>query len=653
MQTVCRIHIICLLFCCLSADEPLCAQIPIQCDHKAYLSLRPFQETGPYPVYRIAPDQAAGFDLFFSDLGVFLSCLGYSTTNALFGLNPETYELYKIGPDGTPENLGIPPDLDTSYFYRAGTMAPDGIRMVLVAQNKITGFDEKIFSVRTDLPDLATGSTSIISDVPVRIGDIAFDPFFGNGYGFDEYNQRLVNIGWPGGLVTSFSFDELNQITGMGSLFFDTLGVLFAYGSTSTNSAETTLFAFDKTNGKILSSRGGPGGLESDACNCPYRIRVNRIVSEKKLIPCQAFTVQYAFWNTAGTVYTNISLYDNLPPGFEIMEIIQAPYPPAGFSQGVGGAVLSYDEFDLLLGKDTLIISVQAPAAAGTYSMQAFMDPFPAAFDYIVSSDDPFVLGQENPNVVEVIGDGAIFPNEQTFLCPGGSIRLESGLSSGEFEWSDGSNLPFLDVYAAGLYWIAVTGDCGVYRDTIQVDLLQAPLQVDLGPDLELRIGSSLELSFTSNSSVPLNVSWEASDVPLNCDECLAPLAGPFINDTWIALHASNDFGCIDSDTLHIRVLKDRAVYLPNVFSPNGDGINDMFYPQSLEAASIHRFQVFDRWGQLVYEQTSGLINQPAIGWNGQCAGRDSPQGIYVWQLQLTFADGFEQRMAGDVLLSR
>ncbi|MBR9922263.1 MAG: gliding motility-associated C-terminal domain-containing protein [Bacteroidetes bacterium] len=656
MSAGCRIrHIILILFCCLAANDSIFAQESLSCDHRAYLSLRLSDGSSAVPLY--SGDPATGdllpFEVFLADAGTFLTCLGYSTQNYLYGLDPNTYELYRIGAEGQMENLGIPAGLDTSYFYRAGTMSPDGIRMVLMAQNKTTSLDEKIVAIRTDLPNLATSSTALVSEDPIRLGDIAFDPYYGNGYGFDELNKRLVNIGWPGGLVTSYNYDQLADVSKMGSLFFDTTGVLYAYGSSASGSVEKVLYTLNKGTGEIVQTRNGPSGLESDGCNCPYRIRMKRSLDKQKVLPCESFIVEYALWNTAGTVYTNINLLDVFPPGFEIQEILQVPYSAPVFSQGVGDDILSYDEFDLLLGQDTLLVQVGAPAEPGIYNMQAEMGPFPPAFNLVVLSDDPRKEGAFDPNVLTVIGEGDIFSDDKSFLCPGGTTILETGLQTGDFLWNDGSTEAFLEITTPGIYWVEVMGECGSWRDTIEVELLPAPLQLDLGPDREARIGTYVDLTSLSNTQLPLDYVWLSPNASLDCIHCPAVQIGPLIDDAQVILEASNAFGCFDSDTLNIRVLKDRAVYMPNAFSPEGNGINDRFYPQGLENASINYFRIFNRWGQLIFESTDGQINDPDIGWDGVLGGKQLPEGIYVWTLSLTFEDGYRQKMAGDVLLMR
>lgn len=76
-------------------------------------------------------------------------------------------------------------------------------------------------------------------------------------------------------------------------------------------------------------------------------------------------------------------------------------------------------------------------------------------------------------------------------------------------------------------------------------------------------------------------------------------------------------------------------VYLPNVFSPNGDGVNDTILPMLGECdIAGYQFQVFTRWGQLIFEST-----QPGEGWNGRIKGGEAPQDLYTLIVRITFRE--------------
>jgi len=98
----------------------------------------------------------------------------------------------------------------------------------------------------------------------------------------------------------------------------------------------------------------------------------------------------------------------------------------------------------------------------------------------------------------------------------------------------------------------------------------------------------------------------------------------------------TSDFGCIDSITLIVTVETDFYLYIPTAFSPNNDGINDCFEIKGVGYESID-FQVFDRWGNRVFESTDD-----SNCWDGRYNNQLLPQGAYSWRIlvRLPF-DGF------------
>ena len=115
----------------------------------------------------------------------------------------------------------------------------------------------------------------------------------------------------------------------------------------------------------------------------------------------------------------------------------------------------------------------------------------------------------------------------------------------------------------------------------------------------------------------------------------------------------SNEVGCIDSTEVAIRVDKPRRIYIPNAFSPNSDGINDRFFIAGRGYGLIRRFRIFDRWGDLVFESTGGLINDPVKGWDGTFQNEKMNDGLFIWTAEIEFLDGLTQAFSGEVLLLR
>ena len=95
-------------------------------------------------------------------------------------------------------------------------------------------------------------------------------------------------------------------------------------------------------------------------------------------------------------------------------------------------------------------------------------------------------------------------------------------------------------------------------------------------------------------------------------------------------------------------------VYVPNAFSPNRDGTNDRFFPfGGSDVRVIYNFQVYGRYGQLLYAVSDLLPNAAGSGWDGRFRGEAMPPGVYVWRAELEFVDGRREVYAGDVTLVR
>jgi gliding motility-associated-like protein len=110
--------------------------------------------------------------------------------------------------------------------------------------------------------------------------------------------------------------------------------------------------------------------------------------------------------------------------------------------------------------------------------------------------------------------------------------------------------------------------------------------------------------------------------------------------------------GCL-IDT--VIVISSNNVFIPNVFTPNGDGINDLFAIQ-IEAAAqsrLTRFDVFDRWGNLVYDGVEHAPDYDLPAWDGTVSGKYVAQGVYVYVLAITMDDGRQVCRSGDVTVVR
>lgn len=206
---------------------------------------------------------------------------------------------------------------------------------------------------------------------------------------------------------------------------------------------------------------------------------------------------------------------------------------------------------------------------------------------------------------------------------------------------------PQLNNITSGDYIITVQNANGCER--AETVTLESPpiFKVELGEDQSLELGDSLALSALSKAIIA-TYAWEPAAL-LSCSDCPHPTVRPFQHTT-IKLTATNENGCVASDSLQFDVIKNLDIYIPNVFSPNDDGVNDYFtfYPGKSVDKIIEAY-IFDRWGNLLFSDS----NKKLIEWDGTFKNKQLPEGVYLWTAKVAYIDGTVQQFSGDVTLLR
>ena len=177
--------------------------------------------------------------------------------------------------------------------------------------------------------------------------------------------------------------------------------------------------------------------------------------------------------------------------------------------------------------------------------------------------------------------------------------------------------------------------------DTILVTI-QPPVPAFAGNDTNAVIGLPQQLTATGG----VNYIWSPGS-PLNNPFIATPLA-TLNRDTKFIVEVKDIAGCIGYDTVMIKVFDAITFYIPNAFSPNGDGVNEIFRPTGAGIISIYWFRVLNRYGELVFE-----TNQWNAGWDGNYKGRPQPVGNYVWMIKGKARNGRVIEMKGNVVLVR
>ncbi len=161
--------------------------------------------------------------------------------------------------------------------------------------------------------------------------------------------------------------------------------------------------------------------------------------------------------------------------------------------------------------------------------------------------------------------------------------------------------------------------------------------------DTTIRYGDQIQ--FNSQSEA---IYWLWNPVTYLSDPIAkSPLATP-LESTRYTLVGINQYGCKDSAFVNVKVIYEPNSGLPNAFSPNGDGLNDIFKVENLRYDKLVEFRIFNRYGQMVFETQDGRK-----GWDGTFNGKPSPTDVYFYTVKLTLPNGTERAFKGEVTLIR
>lgn len=205
---------------------------------------------------------------------------------------------------------------------------------------------------------------------------------------------------------------------------------------------------------------------------------------------------------------------------------------------------------------------------------------------------------------------------------------------------SDPQALPPLGV---NNYYVVITNSDGC-TDTLisQLTVNPKPTIKSYPADTTIKYGSSVQLNAYGGTFYTWTPTGTLSDGFSG-----SPVATPKETTAYVVTGA-NEFGCLAMDTSLVRVDFRSPVVIPNAFSPNGDGLNDVFGVQNLKFQRLLEFRVFDRWGKQVFETTN-----VAKGWDGTLNGKALNQDVYYYIIRLGYADDYTETFRGDVTLIR
>ncbi len=238
-------------------------------------------------------------------------------------------------------------------------------------------------------------------------------------------------------------------------------------------------------------------------------------------------------------------------------------------------------------------------------------------------------------------------------VCNGSvTIMVSGGVTPYSYVWFDGSTGPFIDNLCAGEYEVTAYDSNGCMIETyvnVFIDSIYFPQDIKAWSDTATIYRSRSTTIYGSYYGEGFDYTWSPADY-LNTTKGSKAITTP--PNTIIYTYTVTDSnGCIGTDTVLITVLDvicdDPYVFVPNAFSPNGDGLNDILYVRGLILEKIE-FAVYDRWGEKVFE-----TRDQNVGWNGTFREKPCSPGVYVYYLDATCIGGERYLRKGNVTLIR
>jgi gliding motility-associated-like protein len=200
-----------------------------------------------------------------------------------------------------------------------------------------------------------------------------------------------------------------------------------------------------------------------------------------------------------------------------------------------------------------------------------------------------------------------------------------------------------------------------VVRDANGCDLFEEVL-LPPGEGVELDVEREVFLNLGEDYQVQILVNADPDDISeiiwtpthfLSCSDCLTPIVTPTQSVDYLVTIITEE-GCEGEARISFRVKKQADVFVPNIFSPNEDGENDVFMIFAGEQiARVNSFMVFNRWGESVYTNFDFLPNDPAFSWDGMHRGQKANAGVFVWYAEIEMLDGRTELYKGSVALVR
>lgn len=579
------------------------------------------------------------------------------TDNCIYGVDYNVQELrriFRLSPLGEYEIIDTIPDFDGGLA--AATMSFDDQYLILPHGGNFILVDVTDNSANPVVISLSR------DDLTYFFVDMALDAYTGKIHGYSIDTQGFVSVDGLSGLVEDYYELPLGpdalSVPGMG--FADNQMLI----GISSNPPNNIIGFYHPNSQTLIDKVEGTIAFQIteniDGCSCvDFDFALQQTLSSDTLRHCQTATAVIHVINRSREPLSGNGFFlkDTFPAGVIIEEVLYNPY--GGEEEGIGTNIFHLNNFTPDFGIDSIVLqlTITEDALLGAHEVQALMEGFTDLVAYpngSLKSDNPKTYESKmDATTFEILGsDSLATVQTQYYICPDSFLIINpaGGQSGYHLIWEDGSTLVPRLFTEAGQYTATISDAC-IARE-FEIVIEEVYLAASIGQDQSIVFGEQVNISAQIEHDLPLyTYTWLVNDALVEfCTDVCNDFNFTFEESGVIELLVVDENGC--STQAKMRVKVDFPFFMPNVFSPNNDGTNDRFYPQSLSPISFKDFRIFDRWGGLLFEQPSGYSNDPLLGWDGVSGLKEAEQGVYLWEITLQLGSSkTEKHFSGGVTL--
>jgi gliding motility-associated-like protein len=373
----------------------------------------------------------------------------------------------------------------------------------------------------------------------------------------------------------------------------------------------------------------GPGLIITDATGCIVGVEGNQGIFILGAIPF--FSVdKHAFCDSSVVNFTDYTISDD--------GLASETYnfgdgsPTDGIAPGTGtfNATHDYNQPGILIPKLT-VTTTNNCTETYTDTIRVYQTPHP-----LISTSSLLCTGliQFNGNLtapqVDTINWAWNFGNNQQSSLQNPSVDITPGTYSVTLQTST---------------------SFGCKADTSASITIFAPPSIKGPPEVTAPVGIPVTLPMTYSANI-VSFAWTpASD--LDCPTCANP-AATLLYSAEYYVTVTDDNSCTATDSIFVKTIcNSQNYFLPNTFSPNGDGVNDYFYPRGTSLYNVRSLTIFNRWGQMVFLRRDFSANVANMGWDGTFGGKPAPADAYVYIIEVVCDNSQVVAIHGSVTLVR